>query len=183
MTCLLFFWLLFVLGNLLKNTSRFVGPLTLLKKSNELERVRGHRLVCIRELKLMRLGLCKEDLFPLLLRRGYLHYLMEVATVKIAVELYSTLHDLMHWHEGRLLGSIKQADQLVADIGELGNCLKVIPDAFVKILLCTVYIGRALLGSDVCPFGQTYVLKTLTHQVKQCWTTVLLSIQKSCQHL
>ncbi len=46
---LLFFWLLFVLGDLLKNASRSVGCLTLLKESNELERVHGHCLICIRE--------------------------------------------------------------------------------------------------------------------------------------
>ncbi len=68
-------------------------------------------------------------------------------------------HDFMHWHEGRLLGSTKPADQLVANIGEPGNSLKVILDAFVKVCLCTVCIGGALLGDDVCPFGQTYALK------------------------
>ena len=56
----LFFWLLVVLGNLLKNTSRFVGCLTLLQKGIELERVCAHRLVCICKLKLMHLGLRKE---------------------------------------------------------------------------------------------------------------------------
>jgi hypothetical protein len=53
MSCLLFFWLLFVLGNLLKNTSLFVGRLILLKESNELELVGGHRLVCICQLELI----------------------------------------------------------------------------------------------------------------------------------
>jgi hypothetical protein len=57
MSYLLFFWLLFFLRNLLKNTSHVVGRLTLLEESNELERIRGHRLVCVCELKLMRLGL------------------------------------------------------------------------------------------------------------------------------
>jgi hypothetical protein len=96
MSRLLLFWLFFALGNLLKNASRFVGRFTLLKKINELERVHGHHLVCIHELKLMRLGLHKEDLFTLLLRHGYLHGLTEEATVKIADELYLMLHELMH---------------------------------------------------------------------------------------
>ncbi len=52
MSSLLFFWLLFVHGNLLKNASHFVGPLTLLEERNELERVCGHHRV---QLKLMRL--------------------------------------------------------------------------------------------------------------------------------
>jgi hypothetical protein len=60
MSCF-FFWLLFVLGDLLKNASRFVGRLTLVEEKGKFERVYGHRLVCIRELKLMRLGLRKED--------------------------------------------------------------------------------------------------------------------------
>ncbi len=117
-----FFWLLFVLGDLLKNASRFVGHLTLF---NEFERVHGYCLVSF--CKLMHLGLCEEDLFTLLLRSGYLHSSTEVATVKIADELYLTPHKLMHWHEGGLLGSTKPADQLVANIGEPGDCLKVIP--------------------------------------------------------
>jgi hypothetical protein len=92
-------------------------------------------------------------------------------------------HELMHWHGGGLLGGMKSADQLVADIGEPGDCLKVIPDAFVEVHLCTVCFSGALLGDDACPFGQTYVLKTLTHLVEQCWTIVLLSIQESGQNL
>jgi hypothetical protein len=133
MSHLLLFWLLFVLGNLLKNAGLFVGRLTLLKKSNELERVRGHRLVCIRKLKLMRLGLRKEDLFALLLRHGHFHCSLELATVKVAEELHSMPHELVHWHGGRLFGSTRPAYQLVADIGEPGNCLKVIPDALIKV--------------------------------------------------
>ncbi len=66
----LFFWLLFVLSDLLKNASRFVGRLTLLEESNELKQVSGHHLVRISKLKLMRLGLRKEDLFTPLLRHG-----------------------------------------------------------------------------------------------------------------
>jgi hypothetical protein len=92
-------------------------------------------------------------------------------------------HELMHWHEGGLLGRSKPENQLVPNIGEPGNCLKVIPDAFVKVHLHMVCIGGALLGNDVCLFSQTYILKTLTHQVKQCWTIALLSIQKPSQNL
>jgi hypothetical protein len=84
----------------------------------------------------------------------------------------------MHWHEGGLLGGTKPVDQLVANIGEPDNCLKVIPDAFVEVHLCTDCASGASLGDNTCLFGQTYVLKILTHQVKQCWTIVLLSIQK-----
>ncbi len=99
MSCLLFFWLLFVLGNLLKNPSRFVGHLTLLKESDELEQVSGHHLVCICKLKLMHLGLRKEDLFSLLLCHGNLHHSTEVAIIEIADKLYSRLHELVHRHE------------------------------------------------------------------------------------
>ncbi len=131
----------------------------------------------------MHLGLRKEDLFALLLCHGHFHCLTKVAAIKVAEELYLMPHELMHQHEGGLLSSTKPANQLVANIGEPGNCLKVIPDAFVKVRLCTVCISGALLGNDACPFSQTYVLKILTHQVKQCWTIVLLSIQKLIQNL
>ncbi len=94
----LFLWLLFILGNLLKNASCFVGRLTLLEERNELEWVSGHHLVQVCKLELMCLGLHKEDLFALLLRRGYFHHLTEVAILKIAEKLYSTPQELMHWH-------------------------------------------------------------------------------------
>ncbi len=155
----------FFLGNLLKNASCYVSRLTLLEKSNELEQVHGHHLVCIYKLELMCLGLHKEDFFTLLLCCVYLHCSTDVATIKIADELYLTPHELMHWHEGGLLGSTKPADQLVTNIGEPGNYLKVIPYAFIKVHLCMVCVSGASLGNDICQFGQTYVLKTLTHQV------------------
>jgi hypothetical protein len=121
--------------------------------------------------------------FTLFSHRGYPHGLMEIATIEIADELYSMLHELVHWHESGLLGSTKPADQMVANIGEPGDCLKVIPDAFVEVCLHTVCISGALLGIDVDLFGWAYVLKTLNHQVKQHWTIVLLSIQKLNQNL
>jgi hypothetical protein len=54
---------------------------------------------------------------------------------------------------------MKPADQLVANIGEIGDCLNLISDAFVEVCLCMVCVGGALLGNDICPFSQTYVLK------------------------
>ncbi len=50
MSHFLSFWLLFNLGNLLKNASHFVGCLTLPKEIDELEQVSGHRLVQILDL-------------------------------------------------------------------------------------------------------------------------------------
>ncbi len=84
-------------------------------------------------------------------------------------------HELVHRHESRLLGNTKPADQLVADIREPGYGLKVAPNAFFKVRICTICVG-ALLHNDAGPFGQAYILKTLNHQVKQQWTIVLLSI-------
>jgi hypothetical protein len=42
------------------------------------------------------------------------------------------LHELVHWHESRLLGRTKPTNQLVAYIGKPGNGLEVILDAFAK---------------------------------------------------
>jgi hypothetical protein len=78
-----------------------------------------------------------------------------------------TPHKLMHWHESGLLGSTKPANQLVAYIGETGNGLKVVPGIFVEVCLHTICIIWALLHNDAGPFGQAYVLKTLTYQVIQ----------------
>ncbi len=124
----------------------------------------------------MRLRLGKEDLFTLLLRSGHFHHLTEVANLKIAEELFSTPHELVHRHEGRLLGCTKPADQLVATVGEPGNGLKVVPDTIVEACLRTICITWTLLRIDAGPLGQAYVLKALTHKVKQKWTIVLLCI-------
>ncbi len=63
----LFLRLLLVPGNLLKNASRLVSRLTLLKEGNHSERVSRYRLVQVGELVLVHLGLREEDLFTLLL--------------------------------------------------------------------------------------------------------------------
>ncbi len=107
MSRFLFLWLLFVLGDLLKNASRLVGCLTLLKESDYFERVSRHRLLQVDELVLVCLRLHEEDLLTLLLHCGYFHHLTEVATLKVAKKLYSTLHELVHWHESGLLGRTK----------------------------------------------------------------------------
>jgi hypothetical protein len=86
-SCFLFLWLPFILSDLLKNASRFVGCLTLLKESDELERVSGHRLVQVHELELMSFGLREEDLLTLLLHHGYFHHSMEVDIFEIAEKL------------------------------------------------------------------------------------------------
>ncbi len=116
----------------------------------------------------MCLRLREEDLFTLLLPHEHFHCLMEVATLEIAEEQYLTLHELVHWHEGGLLGHTKPADQLlVANDGEPGNCLKVVPDTLVEVCLCTICIIWTSLCDDAGPLSQAYVLKALTHKVKQ----------------
>jgi hypothetical protein len=127
---------------------------TLLKESNELERISGHHFIQVCGLVLISLRLCKEDLFPLLLRHGHFHCLTEVATLKLAEELYSIPHELMHWHEGRLLGRTKPEDQLVPNVGEPGDGLKVIPDTLVEVCLCTICIVWTSLCDDAGPLGQ-----------------------------
>ncbi len=96
----------------------------------------------------MRLGLHEEKLFALLLRHGQFHHSTEVAAIEVAQELHSMLHELVHQHEGGLFGSTKPAYQLVADIGEPSDCLKVIPDALVKVCFCAVCFSGALLCND-----------------------------------
>ncbi len=89
LSCFLFFRLLLILGNLLKNANCLVSCLTLLKESNEFERVSRHCLVQVCKLELI-LGLRDEDLFTLLLHPGYFNCLTEVATLEIAEKLYLT---------------------------------------------------------------------------------------------
>ncbi len=161
------FWLLLVLGNLLENASCLVSCLTLLEESNKLERVSRHNLVQVCKLELMCLGLREEDLFTLLLHRGNFHRLAEVATLKVADKLHLMPNELVHWHESGLLGHTKPANQLVTYIGKIGDSLEVILDTFVEACLCLTCIGRTLLCNDAGPFSQAYVLKALTHEVKQ----------------
>ncbi len=124
MSHFLLFLLLLVLDNLHGNASCLVGCLTLLEESNQLERVSRHRLIQVCELELMRLGLRKEDLFTLLLHCGYFHQSTEVATLEVAEKLHLMLHELMCWHESRLLGRTKPANQLVACVGKPATALR-----------------------------------------------------------
>jgi hypothetical protein len=63
---------------------------------------------------------------------------MDIATVKVAKELYTMPHEFMHWHECGLLGGTKPTNHLVANIWEPANCLKVVPNALVKVFLSEV---------------------------------------------
>jgi hypothetical protein len=125
-------WLL-VLGNHLKNASHIVGCLTLLEEGNHLERVSRHRLVQVSKLVLVRLGLCEEDLFTLLLRCKYVHCLTEVTTLEVAEKLYLMPHELVHRHESGLLRSTEPANQLVPYVWKFGDGLKIIPDTLVEV--------------------------------------------------
>ncbi len=173
----LFFWLLLVLGNLLKNASRLVGHLSLLKEGNHSERVGRYRLVQVGKLVLVHLRLREEDLFTLLLRRGYVHHSMEVLTLKVAEKLHSTPHELVHWHKSGLLCLTKPANQLVANVREPGDSLKVVPDALIEVCLRMICIVRASFSDNADPLCQAYVLKALSQKAKQQWTIVLLRIQ------
>jgi hypothetical protein len=140
--------------NLLENASSLVSCLALLKEGNHLERVSGHRLVQVGKLVLVHLGLHKEDLFTLLLRRRYVHHSMEVTTIEVAEKLYSTPCELVHWHESRLLRNTEPANQLVAYVQESSNGLKVIPNTFVKF----AFVQSA-------SFGHCFAM-TLVHWVR-----------------
>jgi hypothetical protein len=183
MSRFLFLRLLLILDDLIKNTSCLVGHLTLLEEGNHSERVGRYHLVQVGELVLVCLRLRKEDLFTLLLRRGYVHCSTEVVTLKVAEKLHSTPHELMHWHESELLGHTKPANQLVADVGEPGNGLEVVPDALVEGCLCPICIVRASFCDNAGPLCQAYILKALTQEAKQQWTIVLLHIQELSQNL
>ncbi len=162
MSRFLFLWLLLVLGNLIKNASRLVGCLTLLKEGIHSEQVRRHHLIQVGKLVLVRLGLREEDLFTLLLRCRYVDCSTEVVTLEVAEMLHSTPHELMHWHESRLLGRTKPGNQLVANVGEPCDSHKVVPDALIKVCLCTNCIVQASFRNNLSPLGQAYILKALT---------------------
>ncbi len=65
-------------------------------------------------------------------------------------------------------------NQLVANVGEPGKGLKVVPDALVEVCLHTICIIRASFCNDVGLLCQAYILKALTQEAKQQWTIVLL---------
>ncbi len=171
-----FLWLLLVPGNLLENASRLDGRLTLLEEGNYSEQVGRYRLVQVGKLVLVRLGLREEDLFTLLLRRGYVHRSTEVVTLKVAEKLHSTPHELVHWHESGLFCCTKPANQLVTNVREPGDGLEVVPDALNKVCLRPICIVRASSCINAGPLRQAYILKALTQEAKQQWTIVLLQI-------
>jgi hypothetical protein len=176
----LFLQLLLILGNLVKNASRLVGCITLLEEGNHSEQVGRYRLVQVGELVLVHLGLRDKDLFTLLLRCGYVHHSTEVVTLKVAEKLHLTPHELVHRHESGLLCRTKPANQLVANVGEPGDGLKVVP---VKVCLPLICIVRASFRGNAGPLCQAYILKALTQEAKQHWTIVLLPIQEGSQNL
>jgi hypothetical protein len=48
----------------------------------------------------------------------------------------------VHWHESRLLCHTKPENQLVANVGEPGDGLKVVPDALIEVslrMICIVW--------------------------------------------
>ncbi len=65
---------------------------------------------------------------------------MEVVTLEVAEKLHLTPHELVHLHESRLLGPTKPASQLVANVGEPGDGLKVVPDALIEVCLNMICI-------------------------------------------
>ncbi len=171
-----FLWLLLVLGNLLKNASHFVGCLTMLKESNHPEQVSRYHLVQVGKLVLVHLRLRKEDLFTLLLHRGYVHHSTEVVTLEVAEKLHLTPREFMHWHECGLLGCTKPANQLVPNVEKPGNGFKVVPDALVEVCLHMICIVWTSILNNAGPLGQAYILKALTQEAKQQWAIILLHI-------
>jgi hypothetical protein len=101
------------------------------------------------------------------LRRGYIHHSTEVVNLEVAEKLHLMPHELVHRHESRLLCCIKPANQLVANVREPGDSLKVVPDALVKVCLRTICINWALFHNNTGPLCQAYVLKALTQEAKQ----------------
>jgi hypothetical protein len=102
---------------------------------------------------------------------------MEVVTLKVAEKLHSMPHELVHWHKSGLLGHTKPANQLVANVGEPGDGLKVVPDALVKFCPRTICIVQASFHNHAGPLCQAYVLKALIQEAKQQWTIVHLQIR------
>ncbi len=95
MSCRFLLWLLLLL-ELVKDTGSFISSLALLEKGHKPKRVCRYCFVGLCKLKLMRLGLHEKDWFAFLLRCGQLYCLTEVAAIKVAEELHSAPHKLMH---------------------------------------------------------------------------------------
>jgi hypothetical protein len=78
---------------------------------------------------------------------------------------------------------VKQTNQLVANIQELGNCHEVVPNALVKVFLHEVCIVGASFTHNIGPLLDTNILETLAYQAEQCWTIFLLGFRKSSEDL
>jgi hypothetical protein len=73
----------------------------------------------------------------------------------------------MHWHESGLFCRTKPANQLVANIGESGDGLEVVPDALIEVCLRPICIVWASFHDNAGPLCQAYILKVLTQEAKQ----------------
>ena len=88
----------------------------------------------------------------------------------------------MDWHERRFLGGTKPTYQLVANVRESCDGLKVILLALDKVILCSIACFLAVISYNVGPLGETYALETLFHQHKQCVNIVLLVFRNSTKN-
>ena len=73
------------------------------------------------------------------------------------------MHVLMKWHENELLGGIKPRNQLVANIWEPCDGLKVIPFALDKVILCLISCHLTVICYNVGSLRETYALEALFH--------------------
>jgi hypothetical protein len=94
------------------------------------------------------------------------HCSTEAVTLEVAEKLHLVPHELVHRHESGLLCCTKPENQLVTNVREPDDSLKVVPDALVEVYFRTICIIRASFCNDAGPLCQAYVLKALTQEAK-----------------
>ena len=99
---------------------------------------------------------------------------MKETLFKVAYELHSAVHVVIHGHERQLSSSMEPADQLIADVQQPSKCLEIISLAFDEIVECLAIVFWTVRRNDVQPFGQTNLLEALLHEREQPRPTTLL---------
>ena len=169
----------FLLLELIEYAVRSIGVLALLEEADERDVIVGQSFMRLRILLLMLPWHQKEDLLNLLRLRGQLHCRTKEPFLKVAHELHSSSHVIMHRHECGLSSRMEPANQLVADVRKPGECFKIVSLTLDEVFVRFARVVRASRGHDVQPFGQADLLEALFQEREQRGPVALLVRRQS----
>ena len=89
----------------------------------------------------------------------------------------------MNWHECRFLDYMKPANQLVANVGEPHQCLKIASNALEKVLICLAVLGRTSCRYNVMPLSECDFLQALFQKREKGRSVLFFVCREAIDHL